>query len=333
MTERVLFVGITDSLSDDVLDALGCLGHTCLFFNQRGSLTFRYSLVRKVLRAVPALEPLRAWDVRRMNRRLIAAAGQFKPTILLVWNGERIHPETVHAIHNQGAITVNWFLDFMTHWPSIKRIAPLYDFFFTPDRRVIEALGAVGVRAHHASFGCRAVFEHFPEGPRPYPVTFVGSYGPSAWTKREDFLAVAGDVGLHIWGPPSWRQTRLKEFYRGAARGEAMLQKYSKSQIAIDVPWDHLDADAISIRPFEVTAAGACLFFYDIRPEMRHMYEADREYVPFTTATELQAKLRHYLAHPAELESIARAGYARFMRNHTYVHRLREIIATVRKSS
>jgi len=332
MPERILFVGISDALSGDIMNALEHLGHTCVFFNQRGGIVFRYSFVRKVLRAIPQLQPLRAWGIDRMNRQLLKVATQYKPSILLVWNGEKIYPETVRTIHNQGVITMNWFLDFMTHWPSIKRIAPAYDFFFSPDQRVIEALREIGIHAHHASFGCRPVYEHFPEGPRPYPVTFIGSYGPQAWTKREDFLTAIQQFGVYIWGPPVWRHTRLKSCYQGPAQGEVMMNKYSQSKIAIDVPWDHLEADAVSIRPFEVTAAGACLFFYDIRPEMQRMYEADREYIPFKTAEELRTKIQYYLSHPEALTAVARAGYQRSMRDHTYEHRLTGIIATVRNS-
>lgn len=330
MSERILFVGITDELTENIIDALTRLGHTCEFFNQRGGLVFRYPVVRKALRAIPALKPIRIWGISHMNRELLTTAARFKPSILLVWNGEKIHPETIQAIHDQGAITANWFLDFMTHWPSIKRIAPIYDFFFSPDRCVIDALQKIGVHAHQASLGCRPLFTYFPEDPRPYPVTFIGSYGSHAWTKREEFLTAIHDSGLHIWGPPTWQQTSLKQYYRGTAHGEDMLNKYRQSKIAIDVPWDHMDADAISLRPFEVTAAGACLFFYDMRPEMRRMYEPEKEYIPFTTNDELRTKLQYYLSHPAALKTVARAGYERFMQNHTYEHRLAGIIATIR---
>lgn len=333
MRERVLFVGKPNDLGRNITAALKSLGHECLFFNQQDGITYRYRASRKIIRTFPSLQFLRKWENERINRRLIATARSFKPTILLVWNGDSIVPETIHAIKQQGIITANWFLDLMTHWAIIKHVAPAYDYFFSPDQEVIRALDGMGVRAYQAAFGFKRAFSKFPDGPRKYPITFIGSYNAKIWRKREELLAMVKDLGVHVWGPDAWRTTRLAECYHGVATGDKMINIYEQSKIVIDIPWDHITADTVSIRPFEATSAGACLFFYDIRPEMQKFFLPNVEYVPFKTADELREKAAYYLNHPHELEAIARAGYARFMREHTYEARLRDIISEIRATA
>lgn len=332
MSERILFVGKDNPMGRDIATALRNLGHDCLFFDQRSGISY-WDGVRSLIRIVPPLDILRRWDNERMNARLVQTAIRFKPSILLVWNGDSISERTIRAIADNGAVTANWFLDLMTHWKIIERVAPAYDFFFSPDRRVIQALHDIGINALRASFAYAAVFNQYPEGPRPYPISFVGSYHPDIWRQREDLLASVADLGVNVWGPSAWRKSRLKNFYHGAARGPTMVEVYRKSRIVLDVPWDHITADAVSIRPYEATASGACLFFYDIRPEMPELFVPDFEYVPFRTVAELHEKAAYFLSHTDELDVIARAGHARFMRDHTYEARLSSMIEAIRSTA
>jgi len=330
MSERIIFIGKNGDLSKYILAALRDLGHTCLFIDQRGGISYRFALLRKGVHRIAALKKLREWEIKRLNSAILKEASSFKPTLVLVWNGDTIATETIQSLRSQGITTANWFLDLMTHWEIIKKVAPVYDYFFTPDAEVISSLQKIGVKSHKASFAFKAAFERFPEGARQYPVSFVGSYDPKIWRKREELLRALTDFNVHIWGPPIWKATPLANNYHGGAAGEKMIEIYRKSKIVVDIPWDHIPASAISIRPYEVTASGACLFFYDIRPEMSELFNPDKEYVSFKNAQELREKVRYYLDHPHELHAVAYAGYQRFMRDHTYHKRLADMLSIIR---
>ena len=331
--KRVLFVGKAGPLGEDILDALQNIGMSCQFFDYNNSLFFRSTLFRKILRRTRMLGTVKRIVKKRINQLLLNETLRFKPDILLIWNGELITPKTIEIIRSRQIITANWFLDLMTHWDAIKKIAPLYDYFFTPDQRVNEELKNMGIKSYVIPFTYKVTWDDFPTHTRPYNVTFIGSYEPSIWKKREELLSAIASFGLHIWGPSAWKKSAVKDCYRGTASGKEMIDIYSRSKIVIDIPWDHIIADTVSIRPYEATSAGACLFYYDIRPAIKKLFISEKEYIPFKDVEELKCKLRNLLDNPTDLEHIARAGFLRFMREHTYESRLRKIFSIIDSSA
>jgi len=81
-------------------------------------------------------------------------------------------------------------------------------------------------------------------------------------------------------------------------------------------------------RNFEVPGCGGFLLT-DPALELERFYEPDREVAVFRSLRDLVEKARHYLAHEEERASIAAAGHARTLREHTYVHRFSEIFRTM----
>ncbi len=82
----------------------------------------------------------------------------------------------------------------------------------------------------------------------------------------------------------------------------------------------------IKARTFEVPGAGGFLLS-ESADGIEKFYAVDKEIAVFRGDAELSEKVRHFLAHPAERDAIARAGFARTKRDHTYDARLRELLA------
>jgi spore maturation protein CgeB len=76
-------------------------------------------------------------------------------------------------------------------------------------------------------------------------------------------------------------------------------------------------------RLFELPANGA-MQISDGGEYLSTFFEPDREIVGYDTGDELIDHLRYYLAHDAEREEIARAGYRRVLRDHTIALRLHQ---------
>jgi spore maturation protein CgeB len=81
-------------------------------------------------------------------------------------------------------------------------------------------------------------------------------------------------------------------------------------------------------RNFEVPGCGGFLLT-DPAEELERCYEPGREVALFRTLPELIDRARHYLAHEDERAAVARAGYERTLREHTYVHRFCGIFRTL----
>ena len=77
-------------------------------------------------------------------------------------------------------------------------------------------------------------------------------------------------------------------------------------------------------RNFEVPGCGGFLLT-DAAEDLQDYYEAGREIALFDGLPDLIGRVRHFLRHEEERAAIARAGYERTMREHTYVHRFCDI--------
>jgi len=80
-------------------------------------------------------------------------------------------------------------------------------------------------------------------------------------------------------------------------------------------------------------AGGGALALTDHIPELEEWFEIDKEIVTFEFGNleALREKLAWYLSHADQREEIARAGYARARRDHTYSARVRQMLDHVRK--
>jgi spore maturation protein CgeB len=84
-------------------------------------------------------------------------------------------------------------------------------------------------------------------------------------------------------------------------------------------PRAHLP-EQIKGRNFEVPGCGGFLLTSPVE-DLDRYYEPEREIALFADDRELAEKIRYYLNHEDERAAIARAGYERTLREHTYVHR------------
>jgi len=80
-------------------------------------------------------------------------------------------------------------------------------------------------------------------------------------------------------------------------------------------------ADQIKGRNFEVPACGGFLLSGQAE-DLSTYYDLGREVVCYDNDDDLIEKVRHYATRDDERRAIARAGYERTLREHTYVHRL-----------
>lgn len=174
---------------------------------------------------------------------------------------------------------------------------------------------------------------HAPE--RPHDVVFVGkSYINSRFgVVRKNLLARVADLGLSIWGDPSWRQVTangvdLGRCYRGGpVRPEGTNRIYNRSRIVVNILHPQIRCGT-SLRTFAISAAGA-FQLVEWRPGLEEMFELGREIVAYRCGEELEQQARHYLSDVTARIAIAAAGHRRVAAQHTYVHRLRHILADV----
>lgn len=80
----------------------------------------------------------------------------------------------------------------------------------------------------------------------------------------------------------------------------------------------------IKARPFEITGCGGFCLTGDA-DDMGNYFKLGEEAVVYASVPDMVSKIKYYLEHDEERRKIAKAGYERALRDHTYEARLKDI--------
>lgn len=134
-----------------------------------------------------------------------------------------------------------------------------------------------------------------------------GVLKPNFWNAYLKLLSVKSRMNSSVWG---------MDMYKILAR----------SKITINVHADVASGLAGNIRMFESTGMGALLITEDA-PNIRELYEPGKEVITYKSTEDLIELINYYIDQPQERESIAQAGQARTLKDHSTVQRSKDLIA------
>lgn len=166
---------------------------------------------------------------------------------------------------------------------------------------------------------------------KTFDVTFSGSFS-AVHRSREVWLEGISRSchELQIWGPDIRQlpqSSPLRKHYQGLAWGRDMYQVLRASKITLNHHGD-VAPYANNMRLFEATGVGTCLIT-DWKDNLGELFEPGKEVLAYRSVEECVELIRHYLAHEEEREAIGRAAQARTLREHTYFHRMQELVDIV----
>ena len=84
----------------------------------------------------------------------------------------------------------------------------------------------------------------------------------------------------------------------------------------------------VPLRAFEIMGAEGFLLT-NYQADFADVYVADEDYVYYESEEDLMAKIDYYLSHEDRRREIAHNGYVRTLENHTFEHRIEEIVNVI----
>ena len=169
----------------------------------------------------------------------------------------------------------------------------------------------------------------------PYLVVHVGGYSP-VHRERNELLEVLVTHGIPLscWGfgidylPTT---SAIRNCYQGEAWGLEMYNIRRNSKIVVSRHVSSVaDVYANIMTLYEATGVGTLLVI-DERKDLQELFEPGKEVVTYACAEDCIEKVRYLLEHEDERAAIAKAGQERTLREHTYYHRMQELVDIVRK--
>jgi spore maturation protein CgeB len=270
---------------------------------------------------------------RGREARVRAALSRSQSDAVLVIGEQRLDGDGVEALRegSQG----RWAL-VLDEEPrsaeAARRAAMAYDHVFVASTQGVRILERHGVK--HATYlaqGCDPSV-HKPlraRGVFRSNVVFAGWATP----RREELLAELVEFGLAVWGP-GWRKTSLKDYCRGELPGmEDFVRAYAGASVAVNIHRTAAtdparDGTGLNQRTFELAAIGVTQVV-DARGDLAQHFEEGEELLTYSTAEQLRGQVKRALQEDRYRDRLATAARHRALREHTYMHRMADLLARV----
>ena len=289
-----------------------------------------------------------------MNQHLLSVVKQEQSELVFfVPHTDQFIPEVIDEI-NQHTITLGYFFDDMWRIEYSCFWARHFNFVTTSDVNGVRKFKEAGfTNVIYSPFACNTDIYCNKELPKQYDVTFVGGYNPH----REWYLNYLKKKGIdvQIWGT-GWPSNTLSS--------EDMINVFNQSRINLNLSnsvcwdirylltpyrslvntlhaWKHAfhatrqsdmkTVEQVKGRHFEINACGGFQLSYYVEG-LERMYEIGEEIALFVSPEDLVEKIKYFLGHDDERESIAVRGFERTQQDHTMEKRFQHILGQIGRS-
>ncbi len=335
--------GGTQPIMEYVARALVMLGQRTHMYDMSGFCNGYHNLSKFVS------DPMRRKGLENtycemLSQVLLESVNEKPVDILICMALAPITPRVLLELRKRGIITVLWFVEDFVRFTYWQQNAQFYDFIFTIQKgKCIEAIKAAGAgEVHYVPVACdpalHAPVVVTPEEKEKYgsPVSFMGA----GYHNRQQIFASLADLPLKIWGTewPTCRPfDRLVQDGGRRIPPSEYVKIFSASDINLNLHSSHerdgVDpfGDFLNPRTFELASAGAFQLM-DERSLLSECFEPGKEIVTFRNAQELKEKIHYYMDHPQERREIANRARARALKDHTYQHRVKDMLSIIYSS-
>lgn len=278
---------------------------------------------------------------------IVELALQEQPDVVLILNGLHVFPDhyelQMEQIREKGIRTAIWFADDPYFTEDTSRLCMHFDYVFTHELSCVELYQQLGAReVHYLPLAVHPeLFRPVHAGPAyQSDICFIGNAFRNRAALFDALAPFLKGKNVRIIGGFWERLARYEELspfvYSGFIPPAETVKFYNGAKIVINLhrPCEygednrnslHLAGRSINPRTFEINACGT-LQITDIREDLPAYYTPGADIETFGSVEELKNKLAYYLKHEDHRRRIALRGLATTTSNHTYNHRLPQLL-------
>lgn len=309
--------------------AFAALGHEVHLFDFGQTVSDK--LLNPLLR-LRAAESNR--DKPAMNRRFMNFIDEVRPDIFVNIFGFDFSEHAMQYVRSKGIPSACWWINDPFQFERSAKRAHFYDFIFSNSSESARQYRTqVGMQnAYFLPTACDPD-THAPTAPNPAyacDVCFAGDWSP---LREELMLSLCGKVDLKVFGP--WAKKLAPDsplhacLHDGFFSPTQMAQMFSNAAVVLNIhTWYREHAHGLNPRLFEASGCGA-FQLVDWKQEIPQMFAEGTEIQTYRDITDVAALVADSLKDKARLRSIGEAARQRALAEHTYAHRMSELVATV----
>lgn len=209
-----------------------------------------------------------------------------------------------------------------------------YDLILTSFPHFVGRLRALGVASEYFRIGFdERVLSLLGTVDKDINFSFVGGisrhHGGS--TPLLEYLTAQTDMRIFGYGADSLEASSpIRQRHGGEVWGMDMYRALARSRVTLNRHINVAENNANNMRLYEATGVGAMLLT-DQKDNLQELFDVGRELVAYSSKEEAAELAKYYESHPQEAAQIAKAGQARTLREHTYAHRMPELVEILRR--
>jgi spore maturation protein CgeB len=286
-----------------------------------------------------------SYFLKTINQELLKKVKSLNPTVIMVFKGMTLFPETIEELKKHTKIICNYNPDHPLKIYSrgasnqyIINSVPLYDIFFTYATRIEKKLKEQHINAYTIPFAYDSSLVNkfsplYDQSELP-TFLFVG-----AWDReREKILEDLGREDVDIYGDEEWAtRTNKKQQVHAAYRGKKLYEAdlYNKIRSVAGVinilREQNIAEESHNMRTFEVPGYGG-LLLSQFTEEQAAFFEPEKEAVYFHTIDELNEKMQHLKNNPRLIKNIkAQALHRSISSGYSYIDRAAQLSGILKK--
>lgn len=201
--------------------------------------------------------------------------------------------------------------------------APAFNYTVTMHKPAVETHKKIGVKnVIYSPYGANSYIYKKKRIKRNLDVSFCGSFTNE---RRKVCNAIAlSDIKMKVYGN-GWKEEDL------ILDQKDYVDLFNMTKVNVNVSVDVVDKKKylqIKGRDFEVPMCGGFLLTHE-NPLLDEFYKVGKEIETYKTNGELVDKIKFYLKFDSKRELIARNGYKRARKDHTYKKRFQNIMSQV----
>jgi len=259
------------------------------------------------------------YGIKKMSQMLLEATYYYHPDFLFYcttydWIEHRVWKEISNELPTK---TIIWLTDDHVQYEETRSLWELFNTVVTANREGYEKRKKEGfTNVFLSNWACNYIIYKNLNLPKIYDVSFVGRCNEG----RQEFIDILKKSGINI--------TTFGQGWESDSRvSQADLIKiYNQSKISLNITFASRDSKIFSTkgRDFEIPGCGSLLVTKDTK-EIAEYFVPGEEIITYNDASDATEKIKYYLKNEDERERIAKKGYERVMREHTYEKRFLEI--------
>lgn len=213
--------------------------------------------------------------------------------------------------------------------PSRDYLEP-FDLILTSFPHYVGRFRGMGIASEYFRIAFEgSVLDELGPVARDLDCTFVGGIS-AAHTQRTHFLEhLAQHVDIQFFGYGAEtlpRDSPIVRRHQGEAWAMNMYRILARSRITVNLHIDVAENFANNMRLYEAAGCGA-LLITDRKDNLGEFFEIGTEALAYASPQEAVSLIKSYSSRPDIAAEIAESGQRRVLREHTYQHRMEELVS------